>query len=67
MNSVKSQTHTCCCHMEKGNKTKIASGSYVSVYMLRNNDGDYRIYGVADDDTDAEKINFCPFCGRDLR
>lgn len=66
---MESNTTTTCefCDFDNNKETMIATGRGVQVYMFKDENGDCRIYGQADDDTDAEKINFCPFCGRDLR
>lgn len=55
------------CDFDNNDEIIIASGAWINVYMSKDENGDCRIYGCSDDYTDMEKINFCPFCGRDLR
>lgn len=66
---MKSYSTTACkfCDFDRNKEILIASGNCIQVYMFKDENDNCRIYGQADDDTDAEKINFCPFCGRDLR
>lgn len=67
-NQPDNTTETCICQrLGELENELLASGCNIELYMRKGKDHAHYIYAVAEDNTDFVKLNFCPFCGRNLK